>query len=185
MSNTLLHHKIALQYARVLFQQAQESLCLEPVVADIQAISHLFEQVTELATWLNNPSVPASERKSFLVEQLDSDKFNSLTRRLLVLMEEQGRLGLLPDFCSAFLALWDELRRVATAEVTTAVPVPDELAERLAERVAQAYGYDKVHLRCQVDPAVLGGVILRFQDQLLDGSFSGRLDRLLSRYTAN
>jgi ATP synthase F1 delta subunit len=70
-----------------------------------------------------------------------------------------------------------EAEQLLSVELTTAVPVGDDEADRLRGRIAEASGKD-VTLRRRVDPAVVGGIVLRIGDQLIDASVRGRLDGL-------
>jgi F-type H+-transporting ATPase subunit delta len=98
-------------------------------------------------------------------------------RNFLVLLVRRDRLGLLPDVVATFHAMLNELRGIEVVEVTTASPLEQGERGLVADRLA-AYLNRRVELETLVDPEIIGGVIARIGDRVLDGSVRGRLDRL-------
>jgi F-type H+-transporting ATPase subunit delta len=104
-------------------------------------------------------------------------EMESQVRNFLVLLVRQDRLNLLPGILTTFRALLNEHRGIQVVEVTTAEPLDQTGRDLVAARLAQ-------HLDCQVvietrvDPDIIGGLVARVGDQVLDGSVRGRLDRL-------
>ncbi len=98
-------------------------------------------------------------------------------RNLLQVLVDNGRLTALSDVVDVFSARVRASERQLEVELTTAVPVGADEADLLRARIAEASGKD-VTLRRRVDPAVVGGIVLRIGDQLIDASVRGRLDGL-------
>ena len=119
---------------------------------------------------------------------MTDDKFQAIVRRVLPgvtpvqlnlfrLLRRKGRLGLGPDIASFFRELVDEERGIARAVVTSAVEPDDDRRSALARRLAEQTG-KQVTVETQVDPSILGGLIVRIGDRLVDGSTRARLRAL-------
>jgi F-type H+-transporting ATPase subunit delta len=96
------------------------------------------------------------------------------------LLRRKSRLSLGPSIASYLRELADEERGVLRAVVTTAVELDAERLERVRQRIVSTTGRDRVELEAQVDPAILGGMVIRIGDQMLDGSTRARLQELRS-----
>lgn len=118
-------------------------------------------------------------------ERSDDDRLQAVVREvvpgigqlqlnLFRLLRQKARLALGPSIASYYRELRDEQRGVVRAEVRTAVELDDEQREAIASRLQQWTGQD-VEIEAEVDPALLGGAVIRIGDRLIDGSTRGRL----------
>jgi len=96
------------------------------------------------------------------------------------LLRRKSRLSLGPSIASYLRELADEERGVLRAVVTTAVELDAERLERVRQRIVDTTGRSRVELETRVDPAILGGMVVRIGDQMLDGSTRARLQELRS-----
>jgi F-type H+-transporting ATPase subunit delta len=103
-----------------------------------------------------------------------------LLRRLLTLLAERNRMELLPEIHRRFTELWNAHRGVVTAEAVAAQPLPAAEARRLADALQRATRRE-VDLRSSVDPDVLGGVLVRMEGRVYDGTVRARLRALRAR----
>jgi len=122
---------------------------------------------------------------------MTEEKYLAIIRRVLPnatekqlnvfrLLRRKSRLSLGPSIASYLRELADEERGVLRAVVTTAVELDAERLERVRQRIVSMTGRDRVELEAQVDPAILGGMVIRIGDQMLDGSTRARLQELRS-----
>ncbi|WP_162045249.1 F0F1 ATP synthase subunit delta [Vibrio taketomensis] len=105
-------------------------------------------------------------------EQVDAHGQN-----LLKVMAENGRLKAIPDVCQQFFALKKEHEKEIDVEITSATELSDEQLANIGSKLEQRLAR-KVKLNCSVDEALLGGVIIRAGDLIIDNSARGRLNRL-------
>jgi F-type H+-transporting ATPase subunit delta len=119
---------------------------------------------------------------------MTDDKFAEIVRQvvpairptelnLFRLLRHKGRLALGPSINSFFRELWDEERGIERAVVRTAVPLEDSQRESIAAQLSRESGH-QVQLESEVDPSLLGGVVIRVGDRLIDGSTRTRLRAL-------
>lgn len=95
---------------------------------------------------------------------------------LILLLIDKNRGGMVVDVANRFSQLADELRGVENGALTTAVPIPDELFQRL-EAAVQRFSLHKIILDRKVDPSIVGGAIVKLGNLVIDGSIRHRLSR--------
>ena len=170
---------VARRYARALYEEAQQGGTLEAVDADMQAVRESLDASRELEGLFKSPVV-SREKKEAIVERLFAGKVSALVVRFMRLLIEKQREELLPTVIRAYTDLRDERQGVVEARVKTAMPLGE--AEAAALRAAlEARTGKQVRLRAEVDPALLGGVVVRIGDQVIDGSARHQLDQLRER----
>jgi F-type H+-transporting ATPase subunit delta len=161
-------------YAEAMFSVAEAEDALEAVEDELFRFARALEGQQGLRDALTDPALPADRKRAVLADVL-GDRANPHTVNLLGFVVEQGRARDLPAIVDELVALAAERRRAAVAEVRTAIPLDAERRERLAEALGKATGKN-VELKVVVDPSVVGGVVARVGDQVIDGSVRRRLE---------
>jgi len=166
---------VARRYARALFELALErDEPLESWLSDLQAIQAALEDPA-VRPVLVSPKL-SFERKRELVDGALSG-LDPLRRNFVYVLIERGRIELLGAVVREFRAMMLEHQGVAEATVTTAVPISDAEADRIAALLARLVGR-RVILERQVDPSIIGGVVARVGDRLINGSVAESLAAL-------
>jgi F-type H+-transporting ATPase subunit delta len=133
------------------------------------------EEVPELHALLRNPQLDPEAKTSILGELIgDADE---LFRNFLRLLTEKGRVGEIEETGREFERLCAEEEGVLNVQLTTAVELSDDEAEAIVQQIEGASGR-KVEAARNVDPALVGGVVLQVGSMRLDASVRGRLERL-------
>ncbi|HEX2031068.1 MAG TPA: ATP synthase F1 subunit delta [Actinomycetota bacterium] len=161
-------------YAQALFAVAEAEDALDAVEDELFRFARTVESQPDLRQALTDPGLPA-ERKRALLEDLLGDRANQHTTNLLAFIVEQGRARQLTAIADELAQVAAERRQRVVAEVRTAIPLDGEARERLAEALSRATG-KKVELKALIDPSVIGGVVARVGDQVIDGSVRRRLE---------
>jgi F-type H+-transporting ATPase subunit delta len=164
----------ALRYAEAGFAVASENGTVEQWVRDLETAEAVLTLPATLQVF-RDPETQRSDKLAVLEKLLPSvgpEVLNLL--RLLVLRD---RIPLVPQIRAEFVRLDREARGVVEADVTVARAYDREEQNEIQRRLAEATG-KKVELRLHVDPQILGGIVVRIGDRLIDGSVSGRLQRL-------
>lgn len=177
MASRLEDNKVAARYARALFEAASESGKLDEVVSDLNAVQQLFNELPALTQFLENPAIPALDKIDFAKTQI-IPKVNSWVGNLLGLMIENKRISAFPALIDQLTDLIHKRDNVAKAEAITAAELDNQQLDKLRQALETKFGFSKVLLSNRVEPSILGGVIVKLQDQVIDGSFSGRLENL-------
>ena len=171
---------LARRYAGALYDLAAERRLLDETIDQMTALGRLIDESADLRRLLGSPLVRADEARHGLDAALRSQGFGELVRHLVGVVAANRRLTRLRAIVSAFAALAATRRGVTTAEVTTAHGLDDVQRAQLSARLAES-GYPQVRLVERVDPAILGGLVLRVGARLYDASIKSRLQRLAFR----
>jgi F-type H+-transporting ATPase subunit delta len=135
-------------------------------------------QMPSARTVFLSPAVPSTQKAAALDRILPNA--SPLVRNFMHILVERDRLAEVPGIADALRELINVRRGIITADVTTAVPLDAELEHVVAQRLAAHLGRDatKVTIRSRVDPSIIGGVVARVGDLVIDDSVRGRIERL-------
>lgn len=161
-------------YARGVYEIARGEDSLERVEAELLTVSRAFETSPELRSKLTDPQLPL-EKKQAIVDDLISGRASSLTVGVIQLLVSQGHASEIPDIAMAVAGAAAASRDKEVAEVRSAVPLDDATVARIASALNRATGKD-VEVKVVVDPSVIGGLVARVGDTVIDGSISKRVD---------
>ena len=161
-------------YAQALFSVAQAEDALEDVQDELFRFARALDQENQLRETLTDPALPI-ERKKAVLQDILGTRASPHTVSIVGFLVEQGKTRELTAIVDELVALASEHRDAAVAEVRTAVQLDDRQRDELAKALEQATG-KKVELKVVVDPSILGGVIARVGDQVIDGSIKRRLE---------
>ena len=165
----------ARRYAEAAFAVATRDGTLETWRSELAASAELLGDEAAM-TALANPALPVEGRSAAVTALLEGTAGRPV-QNLIQLLLRRGRIEQLPRVAAEFRRLDDARQRITHATATSASPLsPDEVGA-LTTRLEQTTG-GRVALDVQVDPSLLGGLIVRVGDRLIDGSVRGRLERL-------
>ena len=171
----------ARRYAQALFEVALARDAIDQWATELGRIAELAQD-PGAAKLLSTPGMPAAVRRR-AVDAI-AGPFSPEIERLLDLLLERKRTELLTSLSEAYADRVREHRGILRAAITTAVPLDDQERELIAQRLQRRFG-KVIEIHSEVDPEILGGVVARVGDQLLDGSVRGGLERLRRRLTAD
>ncbi len=162
----------ARRYAQAVFQIALEHDSLDVWVDDLQTLADLLDD-SEVAAFLDAPQVPDA-RKLETIEELLGDSVGALPSNLLGLLATKSMTQLIPGILEQFSVMVDHHRGIQWADVTTAVPLDDAQQKEVSQLLGGIVGSD-VSLRTYVEPELIGGIIARLDDRVIDGSVRSKL----------
>lgn len=178
--------EIVVPYAQAYMSLAKSHDLVDRFGEDAGALLNLLNDSAELRQFLENPMIKPEPKKAVL-RQVLGEQVHPYTLNFLMLLVDRGRILFLEGVCRQYQTLLRELRQIALAEVTSAVELSDAQKEEVKQRVQAMTGAQQVELETQIDPDLLGGVIVRVGSQIIDASLRGQLRRIgvrLSRATA-
>ena len=167
----------ARRYASAAFVVAGESGDYDTWLNTLSEVARIL-RIPSARTVFMSPSVPTSQ-KSAALDRLLPDATPTI-RNFLHILAERARLDEVPGIADALRDLINEKRGIITADVTTAIALDGNMERLVAGRLAEHLGRDpeKVTIRSRIDPAIIGGVVARIGDQVIDDSVRGRIERL-------
>lgn len=168
--------KVARRYAGALFNATQKLGRVDAVQKDLDYLVLLWGATPSLSRSLGSPLIPA-DKKHAVIDQLFGKDTDPVTRQFLHLLIEKRRESILRTVHDEFRILSDEARGLVRAEATVATALADADRAALVEGLHTRTG-KQIELDVRVDPVILGGVVVRMQDTIIDGSVRGALERL-------
>ncbi len=169
------------RYAQAVFEMADQQGALDAWERDLGALAGAFEN-PQVAAFFHSPQITASQKRA-AADEIIGPAGQPLARNLVGLLIERGRISSLPQLYTAFHDRMLERQGIAVGEVTTAVPLGPEELELVRQRLGVMLGKD-IEIRPVVDPDIIGGIVARVGDQLIDGSVIGQLRKLRERLVA-
>jgi F-type H+-transporting ATPase subunit delta len=171
----------ARRYAEAAFQLATRDDTFDAWAKDLATVNELVGD-ERIARIVSNPSVPRAEREATL-DRLLAKRVSPLVLNIVRLLDQRGRLTLLPAIAAEFTRLLDAKRGVVAATVTSAAPLEKDEIKEIAARLETMTG-QTVKLATAVDPSLIGGLTVRVGDRMIDASVRGRLERLRDQLVA-
>ncbi len=167
--------ELAQVYARSLFQAALEHGKLDELREQLGQFADALEQNRELAVFFFSPYFSTAEKRQALETLLDGA--DELFINFLSLLIENHRMPVIFRIRQEYERLWEEENKTLPVEITSAIALDAATTESLGKTIGERAGR-KVTLAARVDPDILGGIIIRVGNSILDASIRNRLEQL-------
>lgn len=177
MKGTLYSSEIAEPYAQALMAVAQQKNLTEAFGDDMRALLTLLAESPDFAAMLASPVVSDADKKSVLRSVMGNDA-NVNFVNFLMLVVDKRRIVFLAAIAEQYLSLLRQLTNTVLAEVTSALKLTDNQKDQVREKVKQLTGAQAVELSTNVDPDILGGIVIKVGSQVFDSSLRGQLRRV-------
>jgi F-type H+-transporting ATPase subunit delta len=171
----------ARRYAEAAFEIAERDKTVAAWRSELEMAAQVLGD-EGVARVVSNPAVAAAER-SALVDKALAKNVSQPVLNLIHLQLRRGRVAQLPQVAAEFRRLDNQRKGITEATATAAAELTPSEVEALTKRLEQLTG-GRVELDVRVDPSLLGGLVVRVGDRLIDGSVRGRLERLRNRLVA-
>jgi F-type H+-transporting ATPase subunit delta len=167
--------EIAEVYARALFEVAKEHDLLDDIREQLEMFADALRDNRDLMTFFFSPYFSTEEKKDGLRRAVDGadPAFMNFLEALL----ERHRMPAIFRIRARYQKLWDEENKLLPVEITSAIELDKSIARNIGERIGEQTGR-KVQLSSKVDPEILGGIVLRVGNSVLDASIRNRLNQL-------
>ena len=165
---------IARRYAKALLMIGKEDGRTGTYRAELDRVSRMVESHTELKQVITNPLYDAAGRKSVLNAIIANLNLSKVMSAFLVLLFDKGRVGFLDNINTFYQKLADELKGVARASLVTASELSPEIIEKIRTTLSRQTGKDII-LEVEQDTNLIGGIITKIGDLVLDGSIRTQL----------
>lgn len=175
----MLNQAVSRRYARALFELAQEKGLVDQVDGEFGMVAAMVDANPTLRAVMDDVLI-APEVKIDLVKKLFTGKVSELVLNFLLLAVRKRREAYIPNMYRSFLDLANEARGIVEVEVRSAVELPEETVRTLEQKLVTRLG-KRVKFQTQVAPELIGGLVVRVGDELMDGSIRSRLRRMRDR----
>jgi F-type H+-transporting ATPase subunit delta len=167
--------EIAQVYARSLFEVAEERDRIDVVREQLGQFTDALAESRELELFFFSPYFSTEEKKEGLDKAVEGA--DEIVRNFLAVLIENHRMPALMRVRRDYERLWQEANQMLPVQVTSAVELDEAVTRQIGEEIGRQTGR-KVELSTTVDPDVLGGIVLRVGNSILDASIRTRLERL-------
>jgi F-type H+-transporting ATPase subunit delta len=173
--------RAAIRYAKAILDLANSKGVAEVVNNDMKLIASTIDTNSELSDFIQNPTTRVEVKESALLEVFAN--VNDVTKGLFRLLFENKRFEILDAIALEYTKLFDKGNGIEVAKVTTAIPMDADLEAKVLAKIA-TLSDKKITIENIVDPAIIGGFILRIGDQQYNASVANRL-QVLKRELSN
>ncbi len=167
--------EIAEVYGRSLFAVAQEHSKLDKIREQLGQFAEALQDNRDLAVFFFSPYFSTPEKKEGLEKTLEGADETLIN--FLELLIEKHRMPAVFRIRRYYDGLWEQENKVLPVQISTATELDDKIAKQIGDRIAKDTGR-KVELTAEVNPDILGGIVLRVGNSILDASIRNRLDNL-------
>ncbi len=168
---------LADRYATALYAHADENRALDTTVTEMDGLGRLIEASADFRRLIESPLIGVAQASSAARAVLSAEGFSKIVQDFVGVVTANRRLSNLPEIVRAFAALVANKRGVITAQVASAHPLSDVQRQQLRARLIEA-GYSNVNIVEEVQPDLLGGLVVKIGARLYDTSLKSRLQRL-------
>ncbi len=170
-------HGIAGRYATALFELADSAKALDAVADDLGALKAMIAESADLRRLIRSPVISRADQAKALDALLEQAQVSELTRRFIGVVGRNRRLFALPGMIDAYLGTLAERRGQVIAEVTSATALDERQLGDLGAALKRIVG-GNVRIDSQVDPDLLGGLVVRVGSRMFDSSLRTKLTQL-------
>ena len=167
---------LAQRYARALFSLGKEKGKNESYSKALGAIAELYKEES-IENALINPLYPVEARQKVMAKIGELAQADTIMARFLDLLVEKKRADILPDIAAEMRVMVDQEQNISHGSVVSAIKLDDKLKGKIQQTLEKITG-NKVILEASVDPTIIGGVIAKVGDLVLDGSIKTQLNGL-------
>lgn len=174
-------NKAASRYAKSLIDLSTEHNAFEEIKNDMVLLEQVIDQNPELEAILKNPIVPL-DKKSGILENVFGNKVNEVTKAFFKLVVSKGRSAILFDTSKAFIAQYNAIKGIVTANVTSATELTAESRAEIIAIVKKEIGANEVVIKEKINDKLIGGFILKVGDRQFDASIASSLSKLKKEF---
>ena len=173
----MIGSKVSKRYAKALFSLGQEDGNFEQYGRELFEFAEFFRENEDFRKVASNPIFALEDRKKILEIVLDGSSFSGLMKNFLNLLLDKNRIEAIEAIAEHYSGLTDAVSGVARAEILTAMPLKNEVLEGI-ERSLEGLTSKKIKTEIREDKDLIGGIVVRIGDLVLDGSIRAQLEGL-------
>ena len=166
---------IARPYAKAAFEYALAAQSVSEWASMLDFVAQAVNN-EQVSSFISNPALSAEE-KGDVVLKVSADKLNDKVENFIKLLARNNRLDAIPAIKQRFETLKAEYEKATDVEVTSSSELSDDQLQRLAEKLEAKLGR-KINIETHIDTSLIGGLIIRADDMVIDGSVRGKLEKL-------
>lgn len=168
---------VAKVYGDALFEAANEAKKMDEMFEEVQALQEILKENADLQKMLDNPKI-IREDKENVIETVFRGRVSNEIVELMKLMIAKGRYSAIEAVFDYFIGLVKEEKKIGIAYVTTALELKDGQKKEVEKRLLETTKYESFEMNYAVDASLIGGMIIRIGDRVVDSSIKTKLYEL-------
>lgn len=176
--------RIAARYAKSLIGLAQERGELEATYQDMLLLQSICKSNRDFVNLLRSPVI-RGDKKASIIAAITNGRISKLTASFIKLLTDKSREEDLPEIIGAFVTQYNEINGIQTIKLTTAVPVSDEIKNSIVNKLKVNADFDKIEVESVVNPNIIGGFVLEYNNNLVDASILRDLKDIKKQFQQN
>lgn len=169
---------VAGRYALALYDLANQQWALDSVAGDLAQLRAMIEESAELKRLLDSRVLKRETKAAAIAALVERANLSALVKNFLGVLTRNGRLPVLPQVIAAYTKVLAEKRGEITATVTAAQALSDQQIAGLKDNLKRATGMNNVALDIWIDPAIIGGLVVKIGSRRIDGSLRTKLQKM-------
>ncbi len=167
------------RYAEALIGVGLKNNSLDLLQSDLNQVDEIINSNSELKKFLNNPVVDTQDKRT-VIEKLFGKSLGANTLNFLKLLIDKDRIRNIAGIIYQYIVLADKIRECLNIKVITSTEIPKSQLNMIGEKFKKMYGSKEIKINHVVDESIIGGVIVKIGDKMIDGSVKGKIDGMLS-----
>lgn len=172
--------KVASRYAKALLELAIEQNSVDQIVGDMNYLLSANQETSDFQLLLKSPIIKAE--KKIAIFAVIFDQFEASTKSFIELITKNGRENFLPEIAEAYIAQVKEYKGIVPVTIVSAIALDENTRSSILSKIKTSIKGDLEVIE-QIDPALIGGFVVRIGDKQIDASVSSQLNNLKQRLT--
>lgn len=175
--------QVDITYGNALFELAIEENKVDVLYEEAQALLDIFKESPDFIKLLDHPQMSKEEKKAVVDKTFDGHMSKDMVG-LIAMAVEKGHSSKLAAILTYFIKCIKKHKNIGVASVTSAVALSDSQKAAIEKRLIETTDYDKMEITFEEDPSLIGGLVIRIEDRVVDSSIKSKLEKL-SKTLAN
>jgi F-type H+-transporting ATPase subunit delta len=175
MTGTDVGLHVADVYSKAIYELAEQFDIVEEVKSELELLAEIIAQEKDFLRIMSSPQFSADYKK-MLLHSVFEGKIDDLTLNFMLTVNEHNRMIFLPQIIARFAELWDAHHGISIVELTLNESFSENELQNTTVAISNAMG-QKVQLKLNVKPAIMGGAVIRYGTSVIDNSIKARLHR--------
>lgn len=164
-------------YGNALFELAVEENKVDSLYDEAQLLTELLKENEELVKLLDHPQIDKDEKKK-IIETTFGGRVSDEITGLMVMVVEKGHISSIADIFNYFIKRVKKYKNIGVADVISAVALSDSQRDAVEKRLIETTAYDAMEVNYSVDKSLIGGLVIRIEDRVVDSSIKTQLEAL-------
>lgn len=169
--------QVDITYGNALFELALDENKIDELYAEVNSLIEILKENSELIKLLNHPKICKDEKKQIVRNTFDG-RISSEITGLITMVVDKDHISSIVDILEYFVKLVKKEKNIGVVSVTSAVTLSDIQKVNIEKRLIETTSYNSLETKYSVDESLIGGLVIRIEDRVVDSSIKSKLDKM-------